>query len=119
MVAGNYIPSNLFSGHVMPQVSDGAVIASGQNLARGAVLGKVTADGKLKLVDKAAVDGSEKVYAILAEDVDASLADKAAPIFLTGEFNENALTVAEGTTVADIKISARAVGIFIKPVVRA
>ncbi|GAV21602.1 head decoration protein [Carboxydothermus pertinax] len=114
-----YTPDNLFAGHVMPKVTDVGTIAAGQNLPRGAVLGRVTADGKLKLVDKAATDGSQNVYAILAEATDATTADKVAPIYLTGEFNENALTLAAGTTVADIKASARAVGIFIKSAVKA
>lgn len=114
-----YTPDNLFAGHVMPKVTDTGVIASGQNLARGALLGRVTADGKLKLVDKTATDGSQSVYAVLAEAVDATSGDKTAPIFLTGEFNENALTVAAGNTVVEHKASARTVGIFIKSVVRA
>lgn len=114
-----YTPDNLFAGHVMPKVTDEGIIAAGQNLPRGAVLGMVTATGKLKLVDKEASDGSQNVYAILAEDINATDADKTAPIYLTGEFNENALTLAAGTTVADIKTSARIVGIFIKSMVKA
>lgn len=114
-----YTPDNLFAGHVMPKVTDYGTIASGQNLTRGAVLGRVTANGKLKLVDKNATDGSQNVYAILAEDVDATAADKVAPVYLTGEFNENALILATGTTAADVKASARAVGIFIKSPVKA
>ena len=114
-----FTPDNLFAGHVMPKVTDIGVIAAGQSLSRGAVLGRVTADGKLKLLDKSAVDGSQDVYAILAEAVDATTEDKSAPVLLTGEFNENVLTLAEGTTVADIKASARAIGIFIKSAVKA
>lgn len=114
-----FIPDNLFAGNVMPKVTDTMVIAAGQNLPRGAVLGRVSADGKGKLVDKNATDGSQNVYAILAEDVDATAADKIAPVYLTGEFNENALTLAEGTTVDDIRASARAMGIFIKSTVKA
>lgn len=114
-----YIPDNLFAGSVMPKVTDTMVIAAGQNLPRGALLGRITADGKGKLVDKNATDGSQTVYAVLAEDVDATAADKVAAVFLTGEFNENALTVAAGNTVAEHKAAARDRGIFIKSVVRA
>jgi hypothetical protein len=110
-----YIPDNLFGGHIMPKVDDSLVVASGQGvLARGTLLGLVTATGKAKVVSKSASDGSEKVYAVLAENVDTTNGDVLAPVYLTGEFNENALTVAEGDTVADHKASARAVGIFIK-----
>jgi hypothetical protein len=114
-----YTPDNLFAGSIMPKVTDSGVIASGQNLTRGALLGRVTADGKLKQVDKNAADGSQTVYAVLAESTDATAADKTAPIFLTGEFNENAITVAAGNTITDHKAAARNIGIFIKPVVKA
>jgi Bacteriophage lambda head decoration protein D len=110
-----YIPDNLFAGHVMPKVDDSLIVASGQGvLARGTLLGLVTATGKAKVVSKTANDGSEKVYAVLAENIDTTNGDVLAPVYLTGEFNENALTVAAGNTVAEHKASARAVGIFIK-----
>ena len=114
-----YIPNNLFAGHVMPKVDDTVTVAAGQGvLSRGTLLGVVTATGLAKVVSKAANDGSEKVYAVLAENVDTTNGDVQAPVYLTGEFNENALTVAAGDTVADHKASARAVGIFIKSTVR-
>ena len=114
-----YTPDNLFAGHVMPKVTDVMTILAGQNLVRGAVLGRITASGKGKLVDKDSVDGSQAVYAVLAESTDATAADKTSPVFLTGEFNENAIIVGAGDTVADHKASARAVGIFIKSTVEA
>ena len=50
-------------------------VLSGQNLEAGAVLGKVTASGKYKALDPAAVDGSEAAAGILYDAVDASAAD--------------------------------------------
>ncbi|OQP00861.1 hypothetical protein B1689_07520 [Geobacillus sp. 44C] len=110
-----YTPDNLFAGHVMPKVDDSLLVEAGQGvLARGTLLGVVTTSGKAKVVSKDATDGSEKVYAVLAENIDTTNGDVLAPVYLTGEFNENALIVADGDTVADHKASARAVGIFIK-----
>lgn len=60
------------------------------------------------------------VYAVLAEDCDTSGGvAKVAPVFLTGDFNARALIVATtaGATVADCKVNARKVGIFIKDTV--
>ncbi len=47
----------------------------GQALEAGAVLGKVTASGKYKAFDPAAVDGSEAAAGVLYGAVDASAAD--------------------------------------------
>lgn len=55
------------------------------------------------------------VYAVLAEDCDATSAAKDAAVYLTGDFNENHIIVANGVSVADCKVNARKVGIFIKP----
>ena len=60
------------------------------------------------------------VYAVLAEDCDTSGGTaKVAPVFLTGDFNAKALIVsnAAGATVADCKVNARKIGIFIKDTV--
>lgn len=48
------------------------LIAGGQNLQAGAVLGKITASGKYKAYDNAASDGSQTVAGILFGAVDAS-----------------------------------------------
>lgn len=57
------------------------------------------------------------VYAVLAEDVDTTSGAKDAAVYLTGDYNENALIVetSNGATVAACKVNARKVGIFIKP----
>ena len=52
-------------------------LASGNNLAAGAVLGVVTADGKYTELNPGGADGSEVARAILLEAVDASAGDQA------------------------------------------
>jgi hypothetical protein len=64
---------NLFS-------RDEMVVASGQNLTTGTVVGIVTATGKVKQLAPAAADGSEKAAGVLAFNVDATGADKAGVI---------------------------------------
>lgn len=96
---------NLFAAtQVMPVVADALTVAQAGVLVRGSLL---TAAGALAT---AAAD----VYAVLAEDVDTTNAAKDAPVYLTGEFNENALTVGGDIAVADCKAAARKLGIFIK-----
>jgi Bacteriophage lambda head decoration protein D len=50
-------------------------VLAGETLQAGAVLGKITASGKYKELDPAAVDGSEAAAGILYDAVDASAAD--------------------------------------------
>ncbi|MBE0470505.1 MAG: head decoration protein [Methyloprofundus sp.] len=116
----SFTPDDLFAGHVQPVVADSEIVVSGAGvLARGTVLGKITTGGKLKTVDSAAVDGSQGIYAVLAESVDATSADVTAPVYYTGEFNEAKL-VFGGTDTADThRTAARNIGIFFKSAVTA
>lgn len=100
---------NLFaSSQMMPVDADRLTIAAGENLKRGSL---VTSDGEL--VSSATAD----VYAVLAEDVDATSAAKEAAVYLTGDYNENSIIVGGSIQVSDVKVSARKVGIFIKSAV--
>ena len=51
-------------------------IAAGQNLSLGTVLGKATADDTWHALDPTATDGTETAAAVLAVDIDATLADR-------------------------------------------
>jgi hypothetical protein len=52
-----------------------AVVLSGRALPAGAVVGKVTASGKLVYWTAGASDGSQNVYGVLWDDTDASEGD--------------------------------------------
>lgn len=117
-VLDTFTPDNLFAGNVFPIVTDKGTI-TGASLVRGTVLGQITVGGKLVAVDSTKADGSQTVYAILAEDTDASGGDKIAPVYLTGEFNEASLTFGGTDTAADHKGDARTLSIFFKTAVSA
>jgi hypothetical protein len=51
-------------------------VVSGQNLGSMFVVGKITASGKYKEYDNAAVDGSQSAAGVLSAAVDASAADQ-------------------------------------------
>lgn len=53
-----------------------ATVAAGQNLPLGAVVGRVTATGKLKALDPSATDGTEVAAGVLGNAVDATLIDR-------------------------------------------
>lgn len=107
-----YSPDRLFAGE-FPRADGKVTIASSAALTRGAVLGKVTATGKYLLSASAAGDGSQVPDVILAEDADASGGDVEALVYLTGQFNEDALTLGTGHTVASIRQGLRERGIFL------
>lgn len=117
---GTFTPDNLFAGDY-PRAMDTVTLLTGQSYPRGAVLGKIDTGGKYTLSLAAAEDGSEDPCAVLAEAVDATSADKKAAVYLTGEFNQDALTFGAGhsKTTAATRDALRAFGIFLKSIIPA
>jgi len=111
-----YTPDRLHAGDFPIRTLD-VTIASGQNIARGALLGKITASGKYILSLAAAVDGSQTPAAILAEDVDATGGDKSGIVYVSGDFNENRITYGTGHTADSVRAGLRDLNIYLhKPV---
>jgi hypothetical protein len=110
---GDSTPDNLLAGEY-PRVERLVTIAAGADLAKGAVLGRITASGKYKLSASAAVDGSETPDAVLAEAANAASADVQAVVYFSGEFNENALTLGAGHTVDAVRLVLRAKSLFLR-----
>ena len=111
----SYVPDNLIAGD-FPLVTGEGTILTGQNLSRGTVLARDSGnDNNLVIVDSAS--GTASIHdpvAVLAEDVDASEGNVTGPLYLSGEFNENALTFG-GTDTADTHRDAlRDLSIFLK-----
>jgi hypothetical protein len=104
----------LFAGTEVAALTSSVTLAGGQGvLKKGAVLGK-NADGKYKLVDKNASDGSQIASVVLAEDVDTSTGDQPAVVYTQGIFNYDVLYVAAGDTVEAHKEELRAGNIYYK-----
>lgn len=110
----------IFAGTEVTPITTGAVIASGQGkLGRGAVLGLVSkegdaADGKYKLVDSAATDGSQKALLVLSQDVDATAEDVTAVCYKTGVYNRESLTFGGNDTAATHESALRLLNIHMK-----
>ena len=103
----SFVPDNLIAGNHDELVGEKITLLSGQNLVRGAVLGKVTASSKYKISLAADTIGSETPDLILAEDCDASAGDKQAIAYSRGDFIAQALTIGTGHTIASIKEGLR------------
>jgi hypothetical protein len=70
---------------------DNITLISGQNLAAGTVLGKITASGKFTAYDNDAADGSQAAAGILLSATNASAADTSAVAIV-----RHAIAVKEG-----------------------
>ncbi|PMY56141.1 MULTISPECIES: head decoration protein [Pseudomonas] len=108
-----YVPDQLSAGS-FPVMIDTAVIAAGQSLKRGAVLGQVKTSGEYVLCASAATDGSEAPRAILDQTTDTSQGAQVAPIRLTGEVLGSQLTLGVGLSLAQAKAALRDLCLFIR-----
>lgn len=104
--AGTYSPDTLLGGDLRA-VTESIVVDTG-NLTRGTLLVKSGA----KFVANAAAADATKVYAVLAEDTNATSADKTTVGYVTGMFNVTAMTL--GASLADVQDVLRDKGIHLK-----
>lgn|SRR3990167_3700136 len=108
----SYSPDRLIAGDY-PVTTRKVTIDTGV-LARGSVLGKITATGKYILSLSAAGDGSQTPVAILAEAVDATAADVEAIIYESGEFNDSEIVLGTAHTVASVRDGLRDLNIYLR-----
>lgn len=113
--AGTLAYDNLYAGETS-RVTEKLVIAEGAgDLKRGAVLAANSA-GKYVLVDTDAGDPGDirrTPYAVLAHDADATSDDIEAMAYLSGHFNELALTFGGTDDADDHRAKLRELGIFL------
>jgi hypothetical protein len=105
-------PTNLYS-------RDDVTVISGQNLEIGAVVGRITASGKITRLAPAAGDGSQVAYGVMAAAVDASAADKRGPMIARHAICSDKGLVWPGGITAPQKATAvdqlRTAGILVRP----
>ena len=82
---------DLFAG-TFPRREMEIAVESGQTLAAATVLAKKTSTGKYVAYANGGADGTGTPVGVLGVDVDASLSDVSAFMYVTGEFNQSALT---------------------------
>lgn len=97
-------------------------LSGGYSCVRGQILGIVIIAGEVIPSLSAASDGSQTPFGIAATDVDANEdsppADMEVLVYTRGSFNENALTLGAGHTVASIREGLRDKGIYLETPVR-
>lgn len=110
MAKVEYQPGGLIAGDY-PVAHRYVTIASGQEIERGAVLGRITADDKYVLSLASAEDDSEVPAAVAAVDVDASGGDVVAPVFFSGEFAADQLVFGAGHDAESVEEAFRLAGL--------
>ncbi|XTZ40065.1 head decoration protein [Salmonella enterica] len=113
MQSSLFVPDQLIAGPLQ-LVTDSVTVAVGNVLKRGTVLGMITLSGNYTACVKTAQDGSQTPLAILADDVDATDAERQAGVYLMGEFNQNRVTIDSSWTMADMKTALRPLSIFLR-----
>lgn len=108
-----FTPDNLLGGDAKIVTMEITVASGAGALARGAILGKVTASGKYLLSLAAAEDGSQAPDCVLSEAVDATAADVVTIGYFSGQFRSAAVTLGEGHTVASVTDGLRDKNIYL------
>ena len=111
MLVDSFTPDNLIAGNRHVVAGGTVTVASGAGkLARGTVLARNEAN---KFV-VANAESTGKAEVILANDVDATDADAVAEVYITGDFNSNAVIVANGYTLSEAdKLNLKNAGIYL------
>lgn len=81
----------LFAG-TFPRREKEILVEAGQNVVRGQVMAKKTSTGKYVAYVNGGADGTGTPVGILGTDVEATGGDVQGFLYVTGEFNQNALT---------------------------
>jgi Bacteriophage lambda head decoration protein D len=92
-------------------------LTSGQNLKRGTLVGEVTGSPAKYIASlKGASDGSQGpgFLAIVAQDCDATSADKQCLVYTQGTFNGHKVILGAGWTVANAYETLRTLGIILE-----
>ncbi|MDR1744486.1 MAG: head decoration protein [Planctomycetota bacterium] len=112
-IIGKMEYQNILAGD-FPRSTMPVTLAAGVKYPAGAVVGKATTDAKCALVDSSKSDGTQTVYGVLLQEVDATGADAPGVIGLTGEFNRDSVTFGGSDTWETHYETARGLCIFFK-----
>lgn len=118
--AETYLPDQLIAGNEHLVTETQTLAQQAAVLARGTLLGKVTATGDLTVCVKTAADGSQTPYGILVDQTDATAGAVSCGVYVKGEFNVHKMTIDAswganlGAQFAALQDPARAVQLYLK-----
>lgn len=110
-----YNPKNIFSGNVMPVVTDTIKLKPGQSVNELSVIYYDSTNKEFFAVgSETQTIGADKVYALSTTTVEASDIEIEITVYMTGEFNESEVVLSSGQDIEDYIIAFRSKGIFLK-----
>ena len=92
IAAGLFVPDQLIAGDLKIVSTNGTIAQNSTTLARGTVMGQVTATGKWVPCVKTASDGSQNPTGILADTCNATAGDAQGGVYVQAEINFNSIT---------------------------
>lgn len=98
----------------MPLYSESETIASGANLPRLTMVGRITASSKLIRSVRTANDGSQVPVGFTVTAVDAAAADVVAPVYKAGVFDFGALSIDVSWSQAQAKAALDRTPLFMR-----
>jgi hypothetical protein len=110
----NYTPDNLIAENIHPLATGTVTVISGEGkLSRGSVLMR-NSNNKFVLADEDSGTPLGTAEVILADEVDATSADAVANVYISGDFNTDALIVASGYTLSEAdRVSLKNAGVYL------
>lgn len=105
-----YEPDSLFISNKVQVLTKGVTIKQGVVAKRGGVITLDATTKKGALADKTRT--TDILEGILTDDVDTTEGDVISTVYITGDFNAEALSFTEGTTLVDYEMELRKLGIY-------
>ena len=112
---GEFYPKTFLAGDLQ-RVTEAVTLKGGSVYPAGALLGRNASTGICELANTAAGDGTQTLFGVRAEEVDATDGDAAGVAYLTGEFALDRVTPAPGSSSANFAVAGRGLGIFFKSI---
>lgn len=110
-IRGTETRDNLLVGDF--HFTDDEILDENQDLQRGAVLGRKTANGRMILSDDGATDGSEVPEMVLLDDATTGVGETATiPVLVFGQCNENSLLFGGSHDKDSVKAPLKANGVY-------
>lgn len=107
-VLGRVDYNKLIAGPNRGEIKTIVMVGTGSAFKRGELV--TYAEGKIKAI----TTKEDAVFGIIVDDVDTSSEDAPVTVYLNGDFNKEAITVANSVAVDDLFLSARNVGIIFR-----
>ncbi|WP_252235569.1 hypothetical protein [Clostridium sp. CH2] len=110
-----YNTKNIFSGNIMPVVTNSIKLAAAQVANELSVVYYDSTKKEYFTVESESQKAdANKAYGLSALNVASSESAIEIPVYLTGEFNKNSIVVPNGKDLEELTIELRSKGIFLK-----